>query len=44
MPDDDAMKELECTKCGCDIDYCSFCDAEACAVACCYGCIVEALE
>ena len=33
-----------CTKCGCDIEYCSFCDREDCAVACCYGCLVVDLR
>ena len=35
---------VRCTACGCDIDYCSFCDQEGCAVACCYGCMVATLR
>jgi hypothetical protein len=35
---------LVCTKCECDIDYCSFCDAEDCSAACCYGCMVMDLR
>jgi hypothetical protein len=35
---------LACTKCGCDIDYCSFCDREECSAACCYGCMVVDLR
>lgn len=32
-----------CTKCGCDMDACSFCDEEGCGAACCYGCLVVEL-
>jgi hypothetical protein len=34
---------LLCTHCGCEIDFCSFCDRTDCAAACCYGCLVIAL-
>jgi hypothetical protein len=40
----DVVRALVCTKCGCDIDYCSFCDEEDCAAACCYGCMVVELR
>ncbi|TMK85228.1 MAG: hypothetical protein E6G44_07740 [Actinobacteria bacterium] len=35
--------ELTCTHCGCDMDYCSFCDESGCGVAICYGCMVVAI-
>ena len=44
MPEEStAVQEVRCNSCGCDIDYCSFCDESGCAVAICYGCMVEAL-
>jgi hypothetical protein len=35
---------LLCTHCGCEIEFCSFCDRTDCAAACCYGCLVIALH
>jgi hypothetical protein len=40
----EVVRAIVCTKCGCDIDYCSFCDEEDCAAACCYGCLVVDLR
>jgi hypothetical protein len=34
---------LVCTHCGCEIEFCSFCDRTECPAACCYGCLVIAL-
>jgi hypothetical protein len=34
---------LVCMHCGCEIEFCSFCDSTECPVACCYGCLVIAL-
>jgi len=34
---------LVCTHCGCEIEFCSFCDRTECAAACCFGCLVVEL-
>lgn len=39
-----AEGSIACTKCGCDMDDCSFCNEEGCAAACCYGCMVVELQ
>ena len=36
-------QQLLCMECGCEIEFCSFCDRTECAAACCYGCLVVAL-
>jgi hypothetical protein len=35
---------LVCTKCGCEIDWCSFCDENDCTGASCYECTVVELH
>jgi len=39
----EAPTELTCSQCHCGIDYCAFCEEARCAVALCYGCMIEAL-
>jgi hypothetical protein len=39
----EASTELTCSECHCGIDYCAFCDEAGCAVAVCYGCLIEDL-
>jgi hypothetical protein len=38
-----AADERSCCDCECDVEWCSFCDREDCAVALCYGCTIRAL-
>jgi hypothetical protein len=38
------VQSIACTECGCDIEYCSFCDRADCVAACCYGCLVVDLR
>jgi hypothetical protein len=39
----EALAELVCSECHCSIDACAFCDEAGCAVAVCYGCLIEGL-
>jgi hypothetical protein len=41
---DTTVTTIACTQCGCEIEYCSFCEGEDCAAACCYGCLVVELK
>ena len=36
--------EMSCSRCERGIDVCAFCDRSGCAVAVCYGCMIEALD
>jgi hypothetical protein len=39
----EASADLACSECQCSIDSCAFCDEAGCAVAVCYGCLIEDL-
>ena len=36
----EAVTELACSECHCDIDSCAFCDETGCGVAVCFGCMI----
>jgi hypothetical protein len=36
----DTASRLRCAGCGREVDYCAFCDEEACATCVCYRCVL----